>query len=97
MEEQAKLTAFQELLTEAFLEYSEKHTSKFKRKVSDTEFAKFLGTSTGSFNQWINATRMPKDFENILKLAQVLGDEVFDIKSYRKQKQRFFHGAVFVM
>lgn len=87
MEEQERLTQFQELLTEAFLDYSEKHTNKFKRKVSDTEFARFLGVSTGSFNQWINAARVP-NYSNAIRIAMRLGPDyanrIFDILGYER-------------
>jgi transcriptional regulator with XRE-family HTH domain len=83
MEEQERLTSFQTLLTEAYFEYVEKHTSAYKRKVGDSEFARWLGVSVGSYNQWINGNRTP-DYENAIKLASKLGPEVFDILGFKR-------------
>ena len=71
---------FQELLTEAYMEYIE---SRGKRRVSDNEFARWLGVSPASFNQWINGNRTP-DLENAAKLAKRIGPRVFDVLGYEE-------------
>lgn len=71
---------FQELLTEAYMEYIESHG---KRRVSDNQFARYLGVSPASFNQWINGNRLP-DIENAAKLAKKLGPRVFDVLGYQE-------------
>ena len=79
MEEAEKLNALQELLTDAYVEY----VGKRHRKVSDTEFAKYLGVPPGSYNQWANGSRLP-NYENTLRLASILGPRVFDIMGYQR-------------
>lgn len=71
---------FQQLLTEAYMEYIE---NKGTRRVSDNEFARWLGVSPASFNQWINGNRTP-DLENAAKLAKRLGPRVFDVLGYEE-------------
>ena len=73
-----RIQAFQELLTEAYTEYLAKTG---KRRVSDNEFARYLGVSPASFNQWINGNRTP-DLENTARLAKKLGPRVFDILGF---------------
>jgi len=77
MEEQEKLTELQALLTEAYLEY----VNQRRRKVGDNEFARYLGVSVGSYNQWINGNRLPS-YDNVIKLAAKLGPRVFDVLGY---------------
>ena len=73
-----KVTEFQKFLTEAYLEYA---ADSGKRRVSDNEFAKYLGVAPASFNQWINGNRVP-DVYNAAKLARKLGPRVFDILGF---------------
>jgi transcriptional regulator with XRE-family HTH domain len=77
MEESEKLNALQALLTEKYLEYVNQH----RRKVGDNEFARYLGVSVGSYNQWINGNRLPS-YDNVIKLAAKLGPRVFDVLGY---------------
>ena len=84
MEEAEKLNQLQALLTEAYLMYVNQH----KRKVGDNEFARYLGVSVGSYNQWINGNRAP-GFDNCIKLAAGLSKldpdfshRLFDILGY---------------
>jgi transcriptional regulator with XRE-family HTH domain len=62
------------------MEYIE---NKGTRRVSDNEFARWLGVSPASFNQWINGNRTP-DLENAAKLAKRLGPRVFDVLGYEE-------------
>jgi transcriptional regulator with XRE-family HTH domain len=77
MEEQERLNALQALLTEAYLDYVNVH----RRKVGDNEFARWLGVSVGSYNQWINGNRLPS-YDNVIRLAAKLGPRVFDVMGY---------------
>lgn len=77
MEESEKLNALQALLTEKYLDYVNQH----RRKVGDNEFARYLGVSVGSYNQWINGNRLPS-YDNVIKLAAKLGPRVFDVLGY---------------
>jgi transcriptional regulator with XRE-family HTH domain len=79
MEEQEKLNALQSLLTEAYLDY----VNQRRRKVGDNEFARYLGVSVGSYNQWINGNRLPS-YDNVIKLAAKLGPRVFDVLGYER-------------
>ena len=70
-------------LVALLINYRAKLEMEEGRRIKDNEFAvDYLQVKPASFNQWFNRTRMPKDFENILKLSRVLGDEVFDILDY---------------
>lgn len=90
MEERDHMTPFQQFLVDAYLDYE----GKKRRKVSDNEFARWLGVNTGSFNAWINGSRTP-DFANTFRLSEKLGPEVFDLLGFprvlssRDQKLRF--------
>ena len=75
MDEEEKLTKFQEFLVDEFFKYQNR---KHRRRVSETEFAKFLGVKVASYNAWINGVRLP-DYANAVKLASRLGPQVFDI------------------
>jgi len=84
MEEAEKLNQFQALLTEAYLEY----VNQRRRKVGDNEFARYLGVSVGSYNQWINGNRAP-GFDNCIRLAAGLSKidpeysrRLFDVLGY---------------
>lgn len=79
MEEQEKLNSLQTLLTEAYLDY----VNQRRRKVGDNEFARYLGVSVGSYNQWINGNRLPS-YDNVIKLAAKLGPRVFDVLGYER-------------
>lgn len=72
------LNEFQKLLTESFFDWARKQG---RRNVSDQQFAKYLGVSAPSLNQWINGYRLP-NFENAAKLADKLGPEIFDVLGY---------------
>jgi len=76
MDEQ--LSALQELLTEAYSDYL---ANTGRRRVSDNEFARWLGVSPASFNHWINGNRTP-DFESAMKLSKRLGPRIFDVLGY---------------
>ena len=75
-----KLSAFQQLLSEAYLNYQR---TKKARKVSDNQFARWLGVNPGSFNQWITGNRLPS-YQNAVILAERLGDVVYDVLGYDK-------------
>lgn len=77
MDDGERLNQLQELLMEAYVEYVSKH----KRKVSDNEFARYLGVSGASYNQWINGNRLPS-YDSALQLAKKLGPRIFDILGY---------------
>lgn len=79
MDDGEKLNALQELLMEAYVDYVSRH----KRKVSDNEFAKYLGVSGASYNQWVNGNRLPS-YDSALQLAKKLGPRVFDILGYER-------------
>ena len=79
MEEAEKLNSLQELLTEKYLEY----VNQRRRKVGDNEYARYLGVSVGSYNQWINGNRLPS-YDNVIKLAAKLGPRVFDVLGYER-------------
>ena len=70
-------------LVSLLINYRAKLEVEEGRRIKDNEFARdYLDVKPSSFNQWFNRSRMPKDFENIIKLARVLGDDVFDILNY---------------
>ena len=79
MEESEKLNQLQALLTEGYLEY----VNQRRRKVGDNEYARYLGVSVGSYNQWINGNRLPS-YDNVIKLAAKLGPRVFDVMGYER-------------
>ena len=72
-----RLTAFQQFLTDKIIEWEMGN----RKQVSDNAFARYLGVSTGSWNQWKNGNRTP-DFSNACKLARKLGPEVFDLLGF---------------
>ena len=73
-----KLTEFQELLNDAYLEYINKTK---RRRASDNDFARWLEVSPSNLNQWINGNRTP-DLAKAVRLAKKLGPTVFDILNY---------------
>lgn len=88
-------TPFQELLSQAFLDFIEKRGEagvreleldgpvEYKIEEKDTiEFAKWLGVNHSSFIQWINGNEIP-DVESARVLAERLGPDVFDILGYK--------------
>jgi len=77
MDDDEKLNRLQEYLTEEHIGYMQER----KRKVTDSKFAKYLGVSTASYNQWVNGNRMPS-YDNVIKIAARLGPEIFDIMGY---------------
>jgi len=68
MDESEKLNAVQEILTQAYIEFASKRP---ERKVKDVQFAKHLGVSNASLNQWLNGLRLP-GYENCVQLASKL-------------------------
>ena len=53
------------------------------RRIKDNEYAlDYLHVKADSFNQWFNRKRLPRDFMNIVCLAEVLGDEIYTIFGY---------------
>jgi hypothetical protein len=74
----AELSVFQELLQEAyrgFLDQQKKH------RVSDGEFARWLGVKQSTFSHWISGDREP-DFASAIQLSKRLGPRVFDALGY---------------
>src|SRR5512139_2351207 len=79
MNDEDKLNALQEFLMEAYVEY----VSQRRQKVSDNQFAKYLGVSAASYNQWLNGIRLPS-YDSALQLAKKLGPQIFDILGYER-------------
>ena len=52
------------------------------KRVTHSEFAKYLGVNRVSLTQWLNGSK--PDIENTQKLALKLGDEVFDVLGYKR-------------
>lgn len=73
-----KPTEFQKMLQDGYIEFLRKTG---KRKASDNAYAKWLGVTPPSLNQWINGYREP-NFENALLLSEKLGPEIMEILGY---------------
>jgi hypothetical protein len=73
-----KITEFQQLLNDAYLEYI---TKTKRRRASDNDFARWLGVSPSNLNQWINGNRTP-DLTNAVRLSVKIGPVVFDVLGY---------------
>jgi DNA-binding transcriptional regulator YiaG len=87
IEEIASMTddAVVQLLAEAYSDFV-LHTKR--RKVSDNVFARALGVSPASWNQWINGNRKP-GYANCLQLAKnpFIGMRIFDVCNYPRPNE----------
>lgn len=83
MVDEQELSAFQNLLLDA---YAKQVAKAKRRKMSDTQFAQWLGVNAAAYNTWINGTRKP-DVSSAIKLAEKLGPEVFDALGYPRVYQ----------
>jgi len=74
-----------QLLAEAYSDYVV-HTKR--RKVSDNIFARVLGVSPASWNQWINGNRKP-GYANCLQLSKYpfIGMRIFDVCNYPRPNE----------
>lgn len=68
----------QDILTAEYQKFSERRK---QWRPSLTEYAKWLGVSSASLDQWLLGTRKP-DLANTIKLAQRLGPRVYDVMGY---------------
>lgn len=73
-----KMTEFQRMLNDGYLEFIAKTG---KRKASDNEYARWLGVSPPSLNQWINGYREP-NLANALILSERLGPGILEVLGY---------------
>ena len=82
MDERERLQRFQEFMIAEF-ERFQKGSGKWRQ--SSNAFAKYLGTSSASTNQWLLGQRMP-DLANALRIAKTVGRDrgrqVFEILGY---------------
>jgi transcriptional regulator with XRE-family HTH domain len=83
-DEVGDLTAFQEFLAEVVASLQNTATRGNRRKpLSETQIARKLGVKQATFSAWMNGNRKP-DYRSAIKLAQILGDGVFDALGYPK-------------
>lgn len=80
IEDVQDLTRFQELLMAA---YDELRTQRKRHKVSDADFARWLGVTPSSLGQWSAGNRAP-DIASAIQLSKRLGLEVFDALGYER-------------
>ena len=66
---------FSEWITKKYVEWRGEAVGR-SRSVS--EFADFIGVKQQAMSSWMYGI-VPKDYENIIKLAAKLGDEVYDV------------------
>lgn len=75
LSEQEVFTEIQAILTELYEAYRAKSG---RRRISDNQFARWLGVSPSNWNYWINGSRLP-ELKNALLLApkveQLLGSD----------------------
>jgi len=67
-----------ELMGKALVQAQIDYQYNTRRQISQNEFAKIMGVPSTSLSAWINAQRLPVG-DNLHKLAQVMGPEVYDI------------------
>ncbi|MCI0551281.1 MAG: hypothetical protein L0287_10020 [Anaerolineae bacterium] len=67
---------FSRLLETRYLEW--RGRQKEGEKTTETEFAQWLGFSISTVSTWWNGKSEPNDEKIIRRLAQKLGDEVYD-------------------
>lgn len=77
LEDQEKLTRFQEFLLDARIDYERRR----RNVVRDYEFARWLGVSVNSLSAWMKGLRYPS-YDNSIKVSRKLGKEVFYILGY---------------
>jgi len=77
-----QLTELQELLTEGFEAY---RADRKTRRVSDADFARFIGISPASWSQYITGDRKP-GYRNtiIMSRSQYIGERIFEVLGYEK-------------
>lgn len=76
--DEQELSAFQDFLLAA---YAQQVSKSRRRKLSDTQFAQWLGVNPAAYNTWINGTRKP-DLASAIKLSEKLGPGVFETLGY---------------
>ena len=78
MDTETKISEFQGFLMDAYADYQQK-TKTWRPSLNN--FAKWLGVSPASLDNWLNGTRLP-DLPNAIKLSKRLGGRVFEILGY---------------
>jgi len=75
-------TEFRNYLLRKMSEYDQ----KIGKRITQAEFADYLGVNRVSITQWLNGKK--PDIKNTQKLAMKLGEEVFDLLGYERPSIR---------
>lgn len=78
-----------ERLVRLFINHRAKIEADINDRISDNEYAtRYLHVEPVSFNQWMNRTRFPGEYNVVFNLLPVLGDEVLELIDISDKKQR---------
>jgi transcriptional regulator with XRE-family HTH domain len=78
MDPKTELTPVQEFLLDAYEEY---RAGRRRHYVSDSDFARHLGMSPVTINQYLNGTRKP-NLKACIQLSRRLGNKIFAVCGY---------------
>jgi hypothetical protein len=77
------VSTFQELIQDAYKQYL---MERGKHRVSDSEFARWLGVKQSTFSQWVNGGRTP-DYASAVQLARRMGPRVYDVLGFPRVQE----------
>jgi hypothetical protein len=76
LEKKKRLSAF---LIRKYEEYRQKEIGQNHVAPSEKQYAQFLGVDHNSFSQWKTGGRLPSEVSDIDMMAEVMGDEIYEI------------------